>query len=65
VFFDRSPACTLALARYLSVPVPRVLADEVGRALAEGRYEPVVFFVRNQGFVEPTAARRSRRPPSA
>ena len=58
VFFDRSPACTLALARFLDRPVPPPLADEVHRVLAQGRYEPLAFFVRNQGFVEPTAARR-------
>jgi predicted ATPase len=58
VFFDRSPACTLALARYLGRDVPRPLEDEVGRVLAAGGYEPQVFFIRNLGFVEPTAARR-------
>lgn len=58
VFFDRSPACTLALACFLDAPAPRQLEREVGRALTEGGYEPLAFFVRNQGFVEPTAARR-------
>ena len=55
VIFDRSPVCTLALSRYAGVAASPELtaaaADEVA-------YGPVVFFVRNLGFVEPTAARR-------
>jgi predicted ATPase len=58
VFFDRSPACTLALARFLGFPVTPLLDAEISRALTEGVYEPTAFFVRNQGFVHPTAARR-------
>jgi predicted ATPase len=58
VYFDRSPVCTLALSRYLGLTVSRALAREVDRVVAEGVYEATVFFVRNQGFVEPTAARR-------
>lgn len=58
VFFDRSPACTLALSRYAALPAPRCLIDEIERMAADGVYERSVFFVRNQGFVEPTAARR-------
>jgi predicted ATPase len=58
VFFDRSPVCTLALARFLGRPVPASLTEELDRVLAAGVYEPGVFFVRNQGFVHPTAARR-------
>ena len=57
-FFDRSPACTLALARFLGSPVTPLLDAEISQALADGGYEPTVFFVRNQGFVHPTAARR-------
>lgn len=57
-FFDRSPVCTLALSRHLGVPVPAVLRAEIDRLLAGRVYEPAVFFVRNQGFVEPTEARR-------
>ena len=30
---------------------------------AERTYEPMVFFIRNQGFVQATAARHSLRPP--
>jgi predicted ATPase len=54
-FYDRSPFCTLALARHLDRPVPANLAAEVARA---GYYEPTVFFVEMFGFVTPTAARR-------
>lgn len=55
-FFDRSPVCTLALCRHLGLPPSRLLRDEVARA--RNAYERTVLFVRNQGFVEPTAARR-------
>lgn len=58
VFSDRSPVCTLALSRYLGCTSSRLLASEVSRIVAEGTYETTVFFVRNQGFVQPTAARR-------
>jgi predicted ATPase len=58
VFFDRSPACTLALSRYLGFTVSRLLGSEVSRVMAEGTYEPLAFFVRNQGFVQPTPARQ-------
>jgi predicted ATPase len=58
VFFDRSPVCTLALGRYLGSPACDALARDVGAAMAEASYDAVVFFVRNQGFIQPTAARR-------
>ena len=58
VFFDRSPACTLALSRYLGFSPSCLLAGEVSQMVAEGTYEPTVFFIRNQGFVKATAARR-------
>jgi predicted ATPase len=58
VFFDRSPVCTLALSRYLGLATSPLLAREVDRVVAEGAYETTVFFVRNQGFVRATAARR-------
>jgi predicted ATPase len=58
VFFDRSPACTLALSRYLGLTTSRLLAGEVSRMLAESAYEATAFFIRNQGFVKPTAARQ-------
>jgi predicted ATPase len=58
VFFDRSPVCTLALARFLRLPVPPALAAELDRLAAGRVYERAVFLVRSQGFVAPTAARR-------
>lgn len=58
VFFDRSPVCTLALSRYLGLTTSAALAREVDRVVTEGVYETTVFFIRNQGFVEATAARR-------
>jgi predicted ATPase len=58
VFFDRSPVCTLALSRYLGFTTSRLLASEVGRVVAEGTYETTAFFIRNQGFVQPTTARQ-------
>ncbi|GAB2897921.1 AAA family ATPase [Streptomyces mayteni] len=56
--FDRSPVCTHALATYLGWPVSPVLAAELERITSLGIYERQVFFVRNLGFCEPTAARR-------
>lgn len=56
--FDRSPICTLALARYLDRPASAVLEAEVDRVLRGAVYQRRVFFVRPIGFVTPTAARR-------
>jgi predicted ATPase len=56
--FDRSPLCTLALARYLRHHVGPVLRAEVERVVREQVYEPEVLLVRPLGFVVPTAARR-------
>jgi predicted ATPase len=50
--------CTLALSRYLGLATSPLLAREVDRVVAEGAYETTVFFIRNQGFVRATAARR-------
>jgi len=58
VVFDRSPICTLALSRYAQVAPSRLLRAELDRILAQRMYEPTVFFVRNQGFIQPTATRR-------
>jgi predicted ATPase len=57
-FFDRSPVCTLALCRFLGLPHSALLTAELDRITRDGVYEPAVFFVRNQGFVTSTAARR-------
>jgi predicted ATPase len=58
VFFDRSPVCTLALSRYLGLALSHLVTCEVNRVRSEGLYEKTVFFIRNQGFVQATAARR-------
>jgi predicted ATPase len=57
-FYDRSPVCTYALARYLGHPVSALLAGELERIEGERTYESQVLFVENLGDVEPTAARR-------
>lgn len=56
--FDRSPICTLALARYLGLPVTPILGGEIDRMVAKGTYQPRVFFVHLLGFITPTAVRR-------
>ena len=56
--FDRSPICTLALARYLGLPVTPILGNEIGRVVNDGIYQPRVFFVHLLGFVTQTAVRR-------
>jgi predicted ATPase len=56
--YDRSPICTHALASYLGRPVPEALSAEIDRITRERIYERQVFFIRNIGFCEPTAARR-------
>jgi predicted ATPase len=56
--YDRSPVCTLALARYLGHHVPARLADEIARIIRERVYEHRAFIIRPIGFCEPTAARR-------
>jgi predicted ATPase len=57
-FHDRSAVCTLALARFLGLPVPPALARELAAIAAEAIYQRQVFFIENLGFVTPTAARR-------
>lgn len=57
-FHDRSPVCTVALARYLEYPVSASVRSELDRIRSERVYEPHAFFVRSLGFVIPTAARR-------
>jgi predicted ATPase len=58
VVYDRSPICTLALARYAGrEPSPALLA-EVERVQRERVYERRVFFVELLGFITPTEARR-------
>lgn len=56
--FDRSPICTHALSVYLNRPVSAALSAELDRIARAGSYRREVFFLRNLGFCEPTAARR-------
>ena len=56
--YDRSPLCTLALARWLGSEPTAALSAEAERLTAEGIYQPEVFLVQPLGFVTPTAARR-------
>lgn len=58
VLFDRSPICTLALARYAGQPPPARLVEEVDRLVGEGFYERQVLLVRPLGFIETTAVRQ-------
>ncbi|MEU8364006.1 AAA family ATPase [Nonomuraea sp. NPDC048882] len=57
-FFDRSPICTHALSIFVGHPISPALSAEIDRITRERVYEREVFFVRNLGFCEPTAARR-------
>lgn len=56
-FHDRSVVCTAALARYLDYAVPLSLTAEIDRITRESVFQHQVFFIRNLGFVAPTAAR--------
>lgn len=57
-FIDRSPLCSLALARYLRLAVSQATLHEVA-AVVDGRLlERDVFLLRPLGFIEPTAARQ-------
>ncbi|MDP9869914.1 MULTISPECIES: AAA family ATPase [Streptosporangium] len=57
-FFDRSPVCTHALSTYAGQPISSALSAEIDRITREKIYDRHVFFVRNLGFCEQTAARR-------
>jgi predicted ATPase len=57
-FHDRSIICTAALATYLEHPLSNMVTRELERVCSEDIFEKTVFFVRNMGFIEPTAARR-------
>lgn len=64
-FYDRSPFCVVALARYLSeygyirdFTPSAVLNDEIERCLSLGIYQSKVFFFDNLGFIAHTDARK-------
>ena len=52
---DRSPLCTLALARWIGVAPSAAL---LAAAADAGRYQRTVFLVQPLGFITPTAVRR-------
>jgi len=57
-FFDRSPICTYALARYLGHPISAALSTEIERIQQDEIYQKRVFFVQSLGFTTATDARR-------
>lgn len=57
-FHDRSAICTVALASYLGHRVSRTLSEELERIKVESIFQERIFFIRNLGFITPTAARR-------
>ncbi|MGE5502683.1 MAG: AAA family ATPase [Ignavibacteriales bacterium] len=57
-FCDRSPVCTLALARWLRFEPSEPLRAELDRIQRERVYDRRVLFVQNLGFVTRTDARR-------
>jgi predicted ATPase len=57
-FYDRCVVCTAALAVYLGYSFSPFLSSELVRIRKENVYESRVFFIRNLGFVTPSAARR-------
>ncbi len=56
-FYDRSPVCTLALAKFLE-PGYRKNCPRRSTGSPSARYENTVYFVRPIGFIELTAARQ-------
>jgi predicted ATPase len=56
--FDRSPVCTLALARHVERATTRLLADELARIERDRVYERRVLYVEWLGFLTPTPVRR-------
>jgi predicted ATPase len=56
--FDRSPVCTLALARFLGFAVSDALRRELDRIDHEAVYQRRVFLIESLGFMTNTEARR-------
>lgn len=57
-FYDRSPFCTYALAKYLKFVPSKTLMTEIERITENHLYEKKVFFIQNLGFCKPTDARK-------
>ena len=58
LLFDRSPVCTLALARHSDLPITSSLQDELDRIERDSVYERSVFYITWLGVLTPTAVRR-------
>ena len=57
-FYDRSPICTYALAKYLNVGPSEILLNEIERIQSKNIYQNKVFFIENLGFCTQTDARK-------
>lgn len=57
-FFDRSPVCTLAMARFTGQPVGPVLSAELDRISTDRIYDKRALMLDLLGFITPTAVRR-------
>lgn len=57
-FYDRSPFCTYALAKYFGQIPSKLLLDEINRCLKSEVYQNQIFFFENLGFIEHTDARK-------
>jgi predicted ATPase len=57
-FFDRSPICTYALAKYLGYPSSPELSREIERIEQERIYQRKVFFIQSLEFITASDARR-------
>jgi predicted ATPase len=57
-FHDRSPICTLALAKFLGRSPSQGLMEEIHRVTRDGIFSNSVFFIENLGFSHRTEARR-------
>jgi predicted ATPase len=58
LLFDRSPVCTMALARFLGFPASGALKDELERIDRDRIYERRVFVIQSLSFMINTDARR-------
>jgi predicted ATPase len=56
--YDRSPICTVALAKWLGYSISKALSQAIDQLLRDRIYRPEVFFLESLGFVTPTEARR-------
>jgi predicted ATPase len=57
-FHDRSAICSYALCKFLGRSPSSLLLQEINRLKRENVFQKDVFFIRNLGFCEPTAARK-------